>query len=126
MKQRNLTPDEIFILEKQGCQANNWMNIVVSDPFNPALIWQTTFEGEIVLGSIDGNSKSENMGDEGIYHARIINCEIGNHVSIAHVKHLENYKIGNGCILDDIGLLAVTDETQFGNGAEVEVLNEAG
>lgn len=126
MKQRNLTPDEIYLLEKQGCHADDWMNIVVRDAFNPGLIWHTTFEGKNLLGSFDSNSKAKHKGNTGISHARIINCEIGNHVSIAHVKRLENYKIGNNCILEDIGLLAVTGETYFGNGTEVEVLNEAG
>jgi NDP-sugar pyrophosphorylase family protein len=126
MKQRNLTPDEIYLLELQGCHADDWMNIVVSDAFNPGLIWHTTFEGKIVLGSFDDNLKAKNRGNEGIFHARIINCEIGNHVSIAHVKRLENYKIGDNCTLEDIGLLAVTGESSFGNGTEVEVLNEAG
>lgn len=126
MKQRNFTPDEIYILEKQGCRADNWMNIVVRDPFDPNRIWHTTFEGENVLGSTDGSSKEEFKNSEGIFNSRIINCEIGDNVSIAHVKHMENYRIGNGCVLKDIGLLAVSGETHFGNGTEVEVLNEAG
>jgi len=126
MKQRNLTPDEIYLLEQQGCHADDWMNIVVSYAFKADLIWYTTFEGKNVLGSSNEHSKAENKGKEGIFHARIINCEIGNQVNIAHVKRLENYKIGDNCILEDIGLLAVTGETSFGNGTEVEALNEAG
>ena len=126
MKQRNLTPDEIYLLEKQGCNADDWMNILVTDEFKSDRVWHTTFEGENILGSFSDNSKDQNNVIPGIFYSRIINCEIGDHTRIEHVKRLENYGIGNNCTLEDIGLIAVTNETNFGNGTEVEVLNEAG
>ena len=43
------------------------------------------FEGENVIGSIDGSLETGSKRSEGIFHARIINCEIGNHVKISHV-----------------------------------------
>ena len=126
MKLRNLTPDEIYLLEQQGCQADDWMNIVVKEAFKPGQIWHTIFEGQIALGLFGSDSKDEGTSDAGIYHARIINCEIGDHVRIEHVKHLENYSIGDFCVLENIGALTVSGETAFGNGTEVEALNEAG
>jgi NDP-sugar pyrophosphorylase family protein len=126
MKQRNLTPDEIYLLEKQGCNADDWMSILVTDAFKSEQVWHTTFEGENILGSFSENSKDQNNVIQGIFYSRIINCEIGDQTRISHVNRLENYKIGNNCILEDIGLLTVTGETTFGNGTEVEVLNEAG
>ena len=126
MKFRNLTPEEIYLLEKQGCQADDWMTIVVKEAFNPDLIWHTTFEGNNSLGLISNQSEGEEKQDVGIFHARIINCQIGDQVRIEHVKRLENYDIGDNCILEDIGSISVISETTFGNGTELEVLNEAG
>ncbi len=125
MKFRNLTPDEIYLLEKQGCRAGDWMKVVVKEAFNPELIWQTTFEGNNTLGIIR-KEPEDDKPDTGIFHARIINCEIGDQVRIEHVKRLENYAIGDNCTLEDIGSLSVSGETSFGNGTEIEVLNEAG
>lgn len=83
------------------------------------------FEGENYLGSSEDNPRAT-KGNIEIKHARIINCEIGDQVRITNVNHLKNYKIGNHCLLEDIGSLAVVGETSFGNGIEIDVLNEAG
>lgn len=125
MKLRNLTPDEIFILEKQGCRSADWMNVTIKEPFLSDRIWQTTFEGINTIGSF----ASENEHDEnvpGIYYSRLINCEVGDQVRIDQVKCLENYKIGSGCTIEDVGKLSTVGESTFGNGTELEVLNEAG
>ncbi len=125
MKLRNLTPDEIYILEKQGCSSPDWMKMLVKDPFEPELIWHCTFEGSNILGSftMDQDKPSNNFG---IYHSKLINCEIGDHVLIDHVKCLENYLVGDQCHLEDVGKISTIGESTFGNGTELEVLNEAG
>ena len=126
MKSRNLTTDEIYILEQQGCHADNWINIVVKDSFKANFIRHTTFEGRIILGSFNSKSNEDGNQHVGIFHAHLINCEIGDNVLIEHVKRLENYTIEADCILQDIGNLSVEGESAFGNGTEIEVLNEAG
>lgn len=126
MNFRNLTPEEIYLLERQGCRADDWMTIVVKKGFNPDRIWHTTFEGNIALGSMSPQSEDGEKQDVGIFHSKVINCQIGDQVKIEHVKHLENYDIGDNCVLEDIGSLSVIGETSFGNGTDVEVLNEAG
>ena len=107
MKYRNLTSEEIHHLEKQGCQADNWMNIEVIAAFKPDLIWHTIFEGKNSLGLYGHQSEDEVKQDVGIFHARVINCQIGDQVRIENVKRLENYDIGDYCILEDIGTLSV-------------------
>ncbi len=126
MKFRKLTPEEIHILEQQGCHADDWMNIEVKEAFTPDLIWHATFEGINTLGILSRESKDDKDEKTGIYNSLIVNCQIGDHVGIGNVKHLENYNIGDNCILEDIGLLSVNGSTTFGNGTEVEALNEAG
>jgi len=122
MEHRNLSPDEIYLLENQDCHAQDWMRILVKDPFRPDLIWHTIFEGDITLGSFGENINH----DVGIFRARIGNCLIGNNVKIEHVNFLYNYQIGDDSILENIGTLTVNGDSTFGNGTEVEVLNEAG
>ena len=126
MKKRNLTPDEIYQLEQQGCAADDWMNIVVEDSFKPNHIWNSTFEGNISIGAFNSSADKQGITAVGIFHSRIIECEIGNNVKIDRVNRLKNYTINNDCVLQDLGSLAVDGETTFGNGTELEVLNEAG
>ena len=124
MELRNLTPDEIYQLEQQGCMADDWMNVLVKEKFKPSAIWNTTFEKQIVLGDFSTPDPLDQK--PGIFHSQIINCEIGDSVRIEHVKRLENYTISDACILENIGELSVTGETSFGNGTKIDVLNEAG
>ncbi|MCG8310082.1 MAG: DUF4954 family protein [Cytophagales bacterium] len=126
MKQRNLTPAEIYQLEQQGCTADNWMNILVKESFRPACIWHSSFEGNIALGDFGSPDHPEQKRGFGIFHSRIIHCDIGDQVRIDRVNRLENYSIGKECDLEDIGSLTVEGESAFGNGSEVEALNEAG
>jgi len=126
MKLRNLTPDEIYILEKQGCTSPDWMKMLVKDPFQPEYVWHSIFEGNNILGSYSIEQDKKTVNTFGISHSRLINCEIGDDVSIDHVKFLENYIIGDQCILEDVGMMCVSGESTFGNGTELEVLNEAG
>ena len=126
MKHRNLTPDEIFQLEQQGCRADDWMNVLVKDRFKVNQIWHSTFSGSILLGALDSTNGRDSSSDRGIFYSNLNNCEISDQVRIDHVNLLQNYSIGVGCVLEDIGALVVEGETSFGNGAEIEVLNEAG
>lgn len=125
MKLRNLTPDEIFKLEKQGCRADDWMNITVKEPFLSDRVWHSTFVGINTLGSFAAKSEDAEYAPC-IYSSRLINCEVGDQVCIDQVKCLENYNIGDYCTIVDVGRLATVGESTFGNGTELEVLNEAG
>lgn len=122
MDVRNLTPEEIYQLEKQGCHADDWLNVLVHPDFLPGLVWHVNFEGAVRLGKFSDDRKS----NEGIYHSTLNHCEIGNHVTINHVKMLRNYDVGDRCIFSDNGLICVDGPTSFGNGTMVDVLNEAG
>jgi len=126
MKLRNLTPDEIYILEKQGCSSTDWMKMLVRDPFQPELIWHSTFEGSNILGSFTIEDDELPSNNFGIFHSRLINCEIGDLTYINHLKCLENYIVGDRCRLEDVGKISANGESTFGNGTELEVLNEAG
>jgi len=63
----------------------------------------------------------------GISHACLRDCVVGNHVRIANVGvRVANYQIGDGAVIENVGTLQTRTGAKFGNGAEIEVLNEGG
>jgi NDP-sugar pyrophosphorylase family protein len=128
MENRQLTQAEINLLEKQGCRAENWEIITVKPDFNPANIHNVTFAGAVEIGNCCGvqEVKPGCLKNCGIYDSYIRNCTIADNVYIANVKNLLNYTIEKDVIIENVGDLIVTGETTFGNGTELDILNEGG
>jgi NDP-sugar pyrophosphorylase family protein len=128
MNYRSLKKEEIGLLVSQGCFADKWSDITVKDNFLSGNIRNTRFEGEIKLGVFNGIIETETGISTkcGIYNSYIRNCEIGNNVFISDAKQIANYVIEDNVTIENAGSLAVTGESYFGNGTEVEVLNEGG
>lgn len=124
---RNLTDKEIDQLKEQNCSAENWEDILVKDPFEAAHIIDVNFSGPVKMGHLQrfGNSGGK-AKRPGIYHSSIGFCEVGDEVRIAHVRQLEYYNIADRCVIENCNYLATTEETTFGNGTEIEILNEGG
>ena len=128
MTYRLLTSEEISLLISQGCFAENWSDISVSDKFSAKNIRNTTFEGKITLGIFSGVIK-ENDGiskECGIYNSYIRQCEISDNAYISEVKNLTNYFIAENASIENVGSLEMIGESAFGNGTEIEALNEGG
>ncbi len=128
MQYRNLKDNEIEHLQERGCQASNWEQVKVAEPFNPEHFQNVKFAGQVKIGQ---QNKDIDFGDgyprpSGIRNSTIRDCIIGNNVFINEVTNLVNYEIGDKVLLEDIGTLVVTEETSFGNGVEIEILNEGG
>src|SRR5690606_96032 len=126
---RNLTDEEIGQLIYQRCSSTDWGFIKVSRDFSPDHITNSKFTGHIFLNSF---SHSVNMVGgipfhTGIYNAWLHNCHVGKDVLIHNVHgYIANYYIEDGVIIHNITTLAVDGETSFGNGLEVEAVNEDG
>ena len=128
MAYRLLTSEEISLLLSQGCYSDNWSDISVKEGFTPKNIRNTRFEGIVRLGiltdtikGVDGTSKKC-----GIYNSNILNCEIGDNSFISEVKNLTNYSVADNVAIENVGSFVMKGESTFGNGTEIEVLNEAG
>ncbi len=101
----------------------------MAEGFDAQRVRAAHFYGDVKLGAFrkevsffGGLSKST-----GIYHATIHNCTIGNDVYISQVRnYVANYVIEDDVVIDNIDLLAVEGESTFGNGTQVDVVNEAG
>lgn len=125
---RHLTKEEIKKLLSNNCIAGNWENISVKEGFSADNIINTRFSGNIILGimpSLKDDDKDISRA-YGIHNSHICNCEIGDNVHISDVRDLTGYKIGNNVIIRNVSTLSVKGESTFGNGVEIEVLNEGG
>jgi hypothetical protein len=128
MTYRHLTKEEINRLLLQNCFSDNWSTVTVTEGFSPGNIINTRFGGSIKLGIYSGTIEVEKNIPRtcGIYNSFISNCEIGDHVFISDVRNLSNYIIEGNVVISNTGSLAVKGESTFGNGSEIEVLNEGG
>jgi hypothetical protein len=126
---RPIRDDEIRQLTAQGCTADNWHTVRVADPFPVDRVRHADFVGSISIGSLLGAVAHPSAAGKpcGIYRARIHDCTIGDDVRIANIGgHLAGYHIGNGVIIENVGVMETRPGARFGNGVDVVALNEAG
>lgn len=128
MNYRHLTREEINTLYDQNCTAGDWHNITVKEGFRPEAIFNTRFYGNIKLGIFSGTIEVEKGITKkcGIYNSHIRDCEISDGIYISEVKSLANYLIEENVAIENVGSMDVEGESSFGNGTEIEILNEGG
>jgi len=136
---RKLKPAEIEILVQNRNTCAKWDDFLVTDPFDPSLIRDSSFYGLVRIGTLQNVLLKHHdfCIPAGIRSSTIVSCDIGDDSAIQHCAFICNYIIGNNCILSKIDELQTTNHAKFGNGAikdgEVEevrvwvdVMNEAG
>ena len=126
---RNLTQDETDHLEKNGCSCSDWKQVIVKNGFDPRYVKNSQFSGRVSLGIF--KARFELAGGlqkhAGINNAVIHNCSIGDNVVIENVQnYIANYTIGDNCFIQNVDVILVDGMTTFGNGVQVNVLNETG
>ena len=126
---RLLRKDEIEILEKQSCTAQEWSTIEVDINFDPKYIHNTRFSGVVKLGvfkeefTLAGGIQKHS----GISNSTLHNVTIGDNCCIENIKnYIANYIIGNNTFIENVDIILVDGKSKFGNGTEVAVLNETG
>jgi hypothetical protein len=136
---RPLLPDEVEALTKNNNTAENWQQVLVTDPFDPAQISNSHFYGLVRIGRLSNVVLDHHdlRLSAGINNSVIIACDIGDDAAIHNVRHLAHYIIGDRCILFNIDEMLTTDHAKFGNGVIkqgepedarlwIELMNEAG
>lgn len=128
-KTRILRPDEIARLQWKGCSAADWNHVLVAEPFDGEQLENVRFSGTVVLGRFEeefefpGGVKKHS----GIRNAALHNCVCGDNVLIENIhQYIANYQIGDECVIQNVSLLLVEEESSFGNNVPVSVLNETG
>jgi hypothetical protein len=128
-QQRNLAQREIEQLERQGCSCLDWGQVTVKDGFDPRYVKNTQFSGKVSLGIFENWFELAGglQKHTGINNAVIHNCDIGDNVVIENVQnYIANYTIGDHCFIQNVDVILVDGMTSFGNGVQVNVLNETG
>ena len=128
MSYRELTDTEIGELEARGCRCESWPGVQVAEPFDADRFQRVRFSGTVRIGTLGGAATFAGglTRPAGICDSAIHNCTIGDDVCISGVGNLSNYAIADGVVIVNVGTLAVDGETAFGNGTEIEILNEGG
>lgn len=113
---RTLTQDEIATLKKLGNQAENWSQILVTEPFDPACLQQNHFYGLVRLGSLtQGVLEHEDMTvPKGISHTCVVDCDLESDVAVHHVGYLSHCIVRERTILFACGEIRTTPEAAFG------------
>jgi hypothetical protein len=136
---RQLRSDEVEQLVKNDNTADNWDQLLVTDPFDPKLLKNNKFFGLVRIGSLRNIIVQHHdlRLPAGITNSLIISCDIGNDVAIHDVHYLGHYIIGDNSILFNIQEMNTTNHAKFGNGVVkdgepenvrvwMEVMNETG
>lgn len=126
---RQLTSSEIKQLKQQNCFAEDWLKVEVAEKFNTERVKNVHFSGEICMGIFEKDFELSNgmKKPSGIYNAVLHNCTVGNNSYIANVRnYLANYDVGEDSFIENVDIIEVDDESSFGNGVLVNVLDETG
>jgi NDP-sugar pyrophosphorylase family protein len=115
---RNLSVDEIMILERNNNFCPKWSDVYVGPDFDVSLVRHCTFYGLIRIGNLQKLflSFSDLSLPVGLYNSKVINCDFGDNVVIDQVAYIANYVIGNEVILFNINELVTSETARFGNG----------
>ena len=124
----HLTEHQVAQLVGQGCTASDWRLITISTGCDLVRISNVHFYGTVQIGSMAGSHVVD--GVEllcGIYRASVSDCIIGDQVRIANIGSvISNYVIEDGVVIQDVASLVADLGATFGNGVELETINEAG
>ena len=126
---RQLTQEEINVLEGNSCWAENWNNVLVDEDFRPYNFHRVMFYGDIRLGKFEKMVEVAKGFEKhsGINDATLRNVTVGDDCLIEKVGNfINNYTIGDDCYISNICTLETTEGATYGEGHLVSVLNEMG
>ena len=126
---RQLTQEEIEVLERNSCWAEDWNRVLVAETFRPYGFHRVLFYGDIRLGSFDKQVEATKgfTKHAGINDATLRNVTVGNDCLIEKIGNfINNYTIGDDCYISNISTMETTEGATYGEGHVVSVLNEMG
>jgi Nucleoside-diphosphate-sugar pyrophosphorylase involved in lipopolysaccharide biosynthesis/translation initiation factor 2B, gamma/epsilon subunits (eIF-2Bgamma/eIF-2Bepsilon) len=129
MDYRQLTDNEIKIMEQLGCSCKNWDLVEVAQNFLPDRVRESSFSGYIKLGRFEKEFLLPGgiVKKSGIRNVAFHNVVVGDNCYIENVhNYVANYNIGEGTFIENVDVIAVDGVSSFGNGIAVKVLNEVG
>lgn len=116
-------------MEQNGCSSTDWGQVFVKEGFDPQHVRNSRFSGTIRLGRFEKEFSLPGglCKHSGLNRAVLHNCHVGDNVVIENVQnYIANYTIGDNCFIQNVDVILVDGMTSFGNGVQVNVLNETG
>lgn len=126
---RELTEEEIRILEERSCWAEEWTNIHVAEGFKPNYMHRVMLYGEVYIGAFDDTIEVSRdfFKHSGINNATLRNVTIGDNSLVENIgNYINNYTIGDRCYISNVCTLETSEGATYGEGNLVSVLNEVG
>lgn len=126
---RELTEEEIRILEERSCWAEEWANIHVAEGFKPNYMHRVMLYGEVYIGAFDDTIEVSRdfFKHSGINNATLRNVTIGDNSLVENIgNYINNYTIGDRCYISNVCTLETSEGATYGEGNLVSVLNEVG
>ena len=115
---RQLSAQEIQILENNNNESTNWNDVWVTDKFLPNQIKRSKFYGFIRIGDMEEVylEYRDIRLPVGIYNSQIISCDLGDCVALHQVRYIAHFIIGNEVILLNVNEMETSSNAKFGNG----------
>ncbi|MBO6188154.1 MAG: DUF4954 family protein [Prevotella sp.] len=126
---RQLTHEEINVLESNSCWAEDWSRVMVDEAFTPYGFHRVVFYGDIRLGKFEKQVEVTKgfTKHAGINDATLRNVTVGDNCLIEKVGNfINNYTIGDDCYISNISTMETTEGATYGEGHMISVLNEMG
>ena len=126
---RKLTQQEIDTLILNGCQAQDWTMVEVSDGFDSHCIHRVNFYGEARLGDCSGSIEVSDgfVKHCGINNATLRNVTIGDNCLIENIGNfMNNVIVGDNCHISNVCTIETRKGATYGQGGLISVLNEVG
>ena len=129
MDYRQLTEEEIIVLENNSCWSEDWTHVKVAEHFKPNFFHRVLFYGDICLGNFEKSVEVSKgfVKHSGINNATLRNVIVGDNCLIENIgNYINNYTIGSDCYISNVCTLETTEGATYGQGNLISVLNEVG
>lgn len=128
MTYAHLTEQQVAQLVRQGSTASDWRSVTVSSACDLGRINGVHFYGAVQIGDTAGAHVVDGVEVMcGLYRVSIADCMVGDGVRIADIGSvISNYVIGDGVVIQDVASVVAEAGSSFGNGVELETINEGG
>ncbi len=115
---RNLTDEEIRVLELNHNESTDWNDVLVTDKFLPQQIKRSKFFGLVRIGDMEEVylEYRDIRLPVGIYNSQIISCDLGDCVALHQVRYIAHFIVGNDVILLNVNEMETSSNAKFGNG----------
>jgi len=115
---RPLTEPELSILKANQNLSDNWSNLKVTEGFNPNLVSNCKFHGQVRIGRLTDRVIAYHslILPVGLYSSTIVSCIIGDNVALHNLGYISNFIVEDCCMIFNINEMITTEHAKFGNG----------